>query len=282
MSVKQTKGILHLDGMTADHIAALLESHHAEDVFVPQCKTGETWSNQHLGILDAWVLLRTYSPLTTIGYEVKVSRQDFEQDQKWTSYLPYCHLFSFVCPAGLIRAADLPGDIGIIWVSQSGKLHTKRRPSRHEPDAAKLQALMIYVLMSRSKICSAQEIRNAWEPTDKLTLIREMVETAAARQELAFFVKGHVKEVQKLQGKRAADLEVRENRVRDFASRLAQLGITWDSTKAQWHECNEIGQEIAKLREVLDPYTLQAIRQMGASMQRFADMISKYHQEVTP
>jgi hypothetical protein len=96
-----------------------------KDVFITECKNGETWGARDLYKLDAWVLKRTYSPLTTIGYEIKVSRSDFENDQKWTNYIDLCHEFFFVCPGGLIRATDLPSSVGLIWVSSTGNLHIK-------------------------------------------------------------------------------------------------------------------------------------------------------------
>jgi len=69
--------------VTSGDILKLLASKHAGDVLVDECKNGQSWGRNLLK-MDAWVLRRTWSPLTTIGYEIKVSRQDFEADQKWT------------------------------------------------------------------------------------------------------------------------------------------------------------------------------------------------------
>ena len=68
---------LQLNGIKADQVLTLLRNKHSKDVFVSECKNGETWGARDLLKMDAWVLLRSYSPLTTVGYEIKISRRDF-------------------------------------------------------------------------------------------------------------------------------------------------------------------------------------------------------------
>lgn len=137
--------------MKATDILELLARRHKDDVFVPSCKNGPTYTNKNLRILDAWVLLKTYSPLTTIGYEIKVGRQDFLNDKKWTQYLGLCHLFYFVCPKGLIEPSEIPSRIGLIEAVDS-KLYTRKRSERIEPDIKKQYDLLIYILMSRATL----------------------------------------------------------------------------------------------------------------------------------
>lgn len=250
-SLIKEKGILRLNGISADNILALLENKHIKDVFVSECKNGETWGRRDLLKLDAWVLCRTYSPLTMIGYEIKTSRQDFEQDQKWTGYLDLCHQFYFVCPAGLIRAEDLPNRIGIIWASKD-KLHTKRKAERVNPDIEKVNRLLVYVLMSRIKIVANMFEIDKEEPKDKITLRREELERAEARSELALFVRGHIRRIHDEINKKEADIASRERVVKDFESHLARLGIIWDSEKSTWQDNMAVNQQIDKLKSVID------------------------------
>jgi len=49
-----------------------------------------------------------------IGYEVKISRQDFLHDKKWEGYLEYCTKFYFAAPKGVIKPEELPESIGLI------------------------------------------------------------------------------------------------------------------------------------------------------------------------
>lgn len=49
-------------------------------------------------------------------FEFKSSRGDFTSDKKWQHYLRYCHIFTFVCPYGVIQKEELPKGIGLLWV----------------------------------------------------------------------------------------------------------------------------------------------------------------------
>lgn len=269
------KGIIRLTGITSQQILSLLQARHSNDVIVPECKNGETWGVRDLLKLDAWVLVRTYSPLTTIGYEIKCSRQDFENDQKWTKYLDLCHQFYFVCPAGLIRATDLPSRVGIIWASKE-KLHTKHYAERVEPDWEKLKRLLIYVVMARSKIVDSMYERDTEPPKSHLDFIREAVETAQAKKEMAYFVKGHVRELHEALGKKEAALASRESYVKNFESRLARLGIKWDSEKRDWQDSYRVESEIDLLKERLNDRTVGEIRALANTLARLAETIDGY------
>ena len=82
-----------------------LKAKHTDDVFVAECKNGPTHTASHRR-LDAWVMKKSWSPITMLGYEIKQSRSDFLQDNKWQAYLPCCHQLYFVCPKGYW---DMPG-----------------------------------------------------------------------------------------------------------------------------------------------------------------------------
>ncbi len=264
-SLIKEKGLLHLNGITASQILALLQSKHSQDVFVPECKNGETWGARDLLKIDAWVLRRTYSPLTIIAYEIKTSRQDFEQDQKWTTYLDLCHELYFVCPAGLIRATDLPSRVGIIWASKD-KIHTKHKAERAEPDRDKLNRLLIYILMSRCKIVANMNEIYTEPQKDRLLLLKEATEQAITKKELAYFVKGHIRELSEILHKKEADLSYRENYVHQFEQHLARLGITWDSAKNEWHDNQMVDNAISQLKQSLDIWTLRNMQDTGKKM----------------
>jgi hypothetical protein len=220
--LKKEKGSVFVGGIDSRQILNALAVQHKDDVFIPECKNGQSWGNDLLK-LDAWVLKRTYSPLTTIGYEIKCSRQDFERDQKWTGYLGFCHYFYFVCPAGLIKAADLPPGVGLVWVSASGTLHTKHKATRmSNPDPTEMNKLLIYALMARSKIVANMYSRNEPE-VDHLQGVRECVEKANAKKELAYFIKGHVQERSREISEKEGSILRREERISDFTRRLALL-----------------------------------------------------------
>ena len=255
----------------------LLETKHTKDVFIAECKNGETWGARDLLKLDAWVLQRTYSPLTTIGYEIKCSRADFENDQKWIGYLDLCHLFYFVCPAGLIRSTDIPSNIGLIWVSKSGRLHTKRKATRAIPDIQKQNGLLIYALMSRSKIvANMMDINYRNEPPDKLREYRAIVEGANERKELAYFVKAHIKKFSEEVHKKDTEFGNREYNIKIFEERLAKLGIVWNSKNSDWMDRTRITNEIDILGKQIDDTTLRNIETVGIQLTNLVTVIKKY------
>lgn len=260
--------------ITAEHILDLLRKRHAEDVFVPECKNGPTHypGDQGLLILDAWVMRKSWAHRGSIGYEIKVTRSDFERDQKWLAYVSYCHAFCFVCPGGLIRATDLPPGIGLLWASQNGeRLHVKVKPKWHDPDPEKLLQIMTYVLMARTKIDA-----EGTEPVglDRLKEMRKWVEEADARDELAHFVGEHVRKRLSEADERCSAIEHKEKCIEEFRKQLAALGLRWDTSTNGWHEEWRVRGEINKLNCEIDPGTLDRIRSVGRQMVRVADEIA--------
>lgn len=139
--------------MTANDIVEALKHKHAEDIFIPQCKTGPSFGNQALGIFDAWVMLKSWANSNFIGYEVKVDRSDFVNDNKWPKYLPYCNSFYFVCPKDVIKESEVPEGAGLYYCSTpSHKLFLKRKAPRREIDAP--VEVFMYILMCRVKVIS--------------------------------------------------------------------------------------------------------------------------------
>ncbi len=279
-AVAKTRGAEYLTGITACQINALLAEKHKNDVFVDECKNGPSYGRGLLR-LDAWVLRKTWSPPTTIGYEIKVDRMDFEQDQKWAEYLPVCNEFYFVCPAGLIRSQDLDDRVGLIWVSKSGVLHTKKRSTKWKPDPLKIVELMSYVLMARTRIVgdmwAAQEKEPA--PVPRLEVLRAMVEEAAKKKTLAHFIRGHVRDTEVLLQKKEGELNNRELYLHQFEEKLEKLGIVWDSSVDNWRDTNRVANEIGKLKKVIDWDTMQHLNSLAHSIKDVVKDIEELRKE---
>ena len=273
--MKKTKDIEHLE-MNSSQIISLLEKKHEKDLFVAECKNGETWGSSGLLKLDAWVLKRTYSPLTTIGYEIKCSRQDFERDQKWVGYLDLCHEFFFVCPAGLIRSTDLPSRVGLIWCTKEHS-HIKKKASYIKPDPEILNPLLIYILMARTKIVANMYETNRNNIADDIAYRLESVKEYDRKKELSYLVKGHIRNIWEDIGNREAKLKENIRRIEDFESRLARLGITWDSKNNNWYDSQKVCNEIALLKKTIDGFTLENMKRTGQQLISTADEIFKLH-----
>lgn len=260
-------------------VDALAEKHRA-DVFVAECKTGSSWGPGTCRRLDAWAMRKSWSPWRTIGYEVKVSRSDFEQDQKWPEYLDVCHEFNFVCPAKLINAADLPRGIGLIWMSRSGRLHTKVKPAARTPDAEKLAQLMSYVLMSRARIVADMHEANGWSSgipanrAERVAAYRTLVEQAEARKSLASFVGAHVRAAYSRMEAERDEAMVVNAQAEQLRESLAQGGITWDDQECRWG-VHGVQRQIDALAGRIDYQTVQAIKNARAAIERLDQVVEE-------
>lgn len=97
---------------------ALKEFHNGKpSYFITECKTCSTYFPDPQGLLkfDGLAITKSYTKPNIIGYEIKVSRNDFLQDNKWHLYLQYCNEFYFVVPKGLVKKEELPDHVGLIY-----------------------------------------------------------------------------------------------------------------------------------------------------------------------
>ena len=132
-------------------------------MFVPECKNGCSYGG-HLR-MDAWVMKPSWANRLSIVYEIKVSRNDFLNDKKYTLYFPYCNEFYFVCPPKLIQPNEIPDDCGLMWVSSTGtRLYTKKKAKYRDVEIP--EDLYRYILMCRAEICKRY---NDYDPTRKRT-----------------------------------------------------------------------------------------------------------------
>ena len=141
--------------VSATDIYKLLEYKFPVERFltVPECKVGSTWFKSVCSRFDMWVMSRSWVHPRFIGCEIKVSRQDFLNDSKWPSYLPYCTEFYFVSAYGIIDSGEVPEQAGLMVASKNCKQLTikKKAPVR---EVVIPQSLLIYILMCRARITS--------------------------------------------------------------------------------------------------------------------------------
>lgn len=132
---------------TVNTILDLLRKKHEEDTFVNDCKTGDMGHP----ILDAWVMKKSWSHPLYLGYEIKVSKQNFRNDCKWMNYLPYCNQLYFITPQGLIDKTEVPEVCGLIYISKNGRmLYTKKHAQYRKIDIP--DTIFRALLMSRVQI----------------------------------------------------------------------------------------------------------------------------------
>lgn len=150
--------------MNAHDLTALLQQRHSGDVFVSECKDGPTHGGGHRR-LDGWAMKRSWVNPCVIGYEIKISRSDFLQDEKWADYLPMCNQLYFVCLWGLIQPAEVPAEVGLLWASKTGtRLYSKAKAAHRDIEIP--ESVWRYILMCRSKITRENQVgsrREFWE-----------------------------------------------------------------------------------------------------------------------
>lgn len=132
----------------AEQIKLALAKKHTDDLFLTEVKTGKTWDNKELLKFDAFAMKKSWANPCINGYEVKVSRADFLQDNKWPGYMAYCHRFAFVCPKGLIKPEELPEEVGLIYYYPDSGALVSKRPAKHRLVNIPSD-LYQYILMSR-------------------------------------------------------------------------------------------------------------------------------------
>ena len=62
------------------------------------------------------------------GFEIKISKADFNKDMKWTQYSRFCSSLSIVCPEGLIDPSEVEKPFGLLWVMKDFGCVWKKRP----------------------------------------------------------------------------------------------------------------------------------------------------------
>lgn len=73
------------------------------------------------------LLLNTEKRLVR-GFEIKCTKQDFKNDEKWQGYTRFCSSLSIACPWGLIGPDEVDKPYGLLWVSRNNAYTWKRKP----------------------------------------------------------------------------------------------------------------------------------------------------------
>jgi hypothetical protein len=272
--------------MRADEIIQLLKVKHAEDVFVSECKSGQSQCTSHLR-MDAWVMPKSWSNPATTAYEIKVSRGDFMRDEKWHLYLPYCNRFYFICPAELIKPEEVPDQAGLMWVAKTGsRIYTKKKAPHRDVQIP--EDLWRYVLMCRTEVRS--EFRN--EPKDeRLAHWKEWLKTRQEAKDLgnqvAYHTRKYIQEVWAENGK----LKVENEALAYLEKRAIELGVNPHEPIRKWEVCSamdkisgaapawlertlgQLEEAIPLLREAIKPAEKQEVTDEVATwkIQRAAD-----------
>lgn len=139
-----------MDKISAKEIVNILKDKHIDDVFCDECKIGPTHTGPTTRRFDCWAMKKSWAHPCYIGYEIKVNKSDFRNDQKWVEYLQYCNEFSFVAPKGLISKLEVPEEAGLMEVIANRKIITRKKAPHRKIEHP--ISLLHYILMARAKV----------------------------------------------------------------------------------------------------------------------------------
>lgn len=236
-----------------------------DHLFVTEVKNGPTWGGEHRR-LDAVTIKKSWVHPCITGYEIKISRGDFERDEKWPGYRDMCHRLFFACPSHMIQPEELPTDVGLIWYSpEKQTTWTKRAATFRDIE---IPWEMLYYLV----ICRTDSDRHPFFSTRR-EFLEAWVKDKETRRELGFYVSNKIskeindlkQQIQKL--KREADAgkwavcEI--ERVRIVLNRVGlRTGYGWD---------NELEQA---LKSGMHPGLARSVEAMDRELQRMKALIN--------
>lgn len=169
--------------LDANGIKILLNKKHALDIGCDEVKTGPSVGG--CVRLDYWAMKPSWATPAYTGYEIKVSRSDFLQDNKWVNYLPYCEYFYFVCPFGLIDPSEVPEKAGLMYASKTGsRIYTKKKAPYREVNVP--AEILTYLLMWRMRENNVMTNAEYW---------KNWLEQKKENQEIGYRVKGRLREL---------------------------------------------------------------------------------------
>lgn len=250
------------DKVTAPQVLRALRARHSGDIFVPECNLGSAIRGCRR--IDAFAMPKSWSPLRTIGYEIKVSRPDFLKDNKWHEYIGFVHELWFACPWGLIDKAEIPDGIGLLWLNKGGKMVRKRKAVRHIADSPKIIDTMAYILMSRAKITEPRNGITESPPTADDWA--DYYEGRTAHREIGRKVSEYIA---KKCGKVAAEnqeLKARADKIDSIRCKLREVGLDPDRLFS-W----SLQSKVDELRGIVSDNKTRRIRNLASELVTMAD-----------
>ena len=246
--------------ISAYEILSLLKTKHVKDVFIPECGTGSSFDSAY-GRLDAWAMKKAYSRAMTWGYEIKVNRRDFIQDEKWRKYLGVCSSFYFVCPWGLIDKSEVPEEAGLIYMtSTKTRLTTKKKAPARKVDIP--PDFWRSILMNRCQISGPQ--LNEFTREQNITYWENWLRGRDASKSLGYRVSGAIRErVDKVRDENHR-LENEIEALTSVKKRLVEMGFDIETPGWRW----AIERKVANLFQAV-PHDLEmtlssALKSLGA------------------
>lgn len=141
---------------TEQNITQALSLRYSDHIFASQVKLGSAGSK----IIDAVAVKKTWTPVTVIGHEIKVTRADFLSDNKYPEYMKTCTNFYFVVPNGIVKDGEIPENVGLmIYYPESNTLKVKKKAPylKNEVSSEMLLHIMFWKMEQYARPKTRQE-----------------------------------------------------------------------------------------------------------------------------
>lgn len=255
-----------MNSIDSKAIVELLRVKHAKDVFVSECKDGPSQFGGHRR-LDGWVMERSWANPRVIGYEVKISRSDFLQDDKWQDYLGLCNQLYFVCPNGMIKPEEVPASVGLMYVSKTKTvLFRKKKADFRNPTIP--ESLYRYILMCRARIAPPGLNNDSDCETSREENLRAWIQRKDERAQLSWEVNKKIREIVDSVREENRRLKRDNETAADVLSMLKEMGI-----RPEHASRHVVRREIEKRRFGVAQEISYAAKSMEDAIKRFSEAL---------
>jgi hypothetical protein len=260
-------------GIGAAEIVRLLSEKHKDDIFIPECKDGPSQGTNYLR-LDAWAMAKSWSNPQATAYEVKVSRSDFLGDNKWPGYLAYCNCFYFVTPTGLVQSEEVSPDCGLMWVSKTGKLYTKKKAPYRQVQIP--EEFYRYILMCRVAVTDRSTFgRQLSDPEERRNYWAAWLKERKYRQELGWNVSKALKEVIDSQITAVEGVNRRLEKENAAYAKVKEILTSLGLYGPEYVEEYRIKDRLAQLSQIVHPALIRNMIRLAESLESTAKQLEE-------
>lgn len=137
--------------ITSHDLIKAIAKRHKDDMFFTEVKDGPTQTVAHHNRIDALAIKISWTQYSITGYEVKISRSDFQRDEKWRAYLPMCNQLYFAIAPGVCEVSEIPENCGLVVLTPKGGLRTVRKaPWRDIQEPVSMYKYLMFTYINSS------------------------------------------------------------------------------------------------------------------------------------
>lgn len=146
----------------------------AKSTIYVEVPLGSVWGNPHTQKADVLAVRPSYTRFCVDIFEVKRSRADFKQDDKWPGYLPHCHRLYFAVEAGIAIPKDVPEECGLLVRGDKGwKAVKAARPREVDIPIETLLSVIFYRCKFIQNHSSRMHLAR-WYSNDERVMLRRL------------------------------------------------------------------------------------------------------------